>query len=375
MLIQLIACLIAIIAFFVYQAQVSDRRLMPGSAKDSYIYFICLILILQSGLRNVAVGPDTYEYYLQFERIQSTSWQQVFDYFITTYETGVGKDPGYGIFMKLVSTLISNYQIYLMLIATIFFCSFSLMLKRFCSDIYDVFVAMLVYQALFYGFFSITGIRQTLAISILFYAFPLVYKRKLLIFLFICLIASTIHKSSLLFIPFYFIAKIKSPVKLLTYVLIALPIVFVMMRPIALYMTSFSFTESYAVYSESVEDAKGAQMFFIFMLAISILILLCRKSIADQPEIFKMGLNAFALGLFFTPLTWVDPNLMRVVMYFSVYSIFITGDLIRIYSYRKKLFLFSISVLLTVAVVFSIIKRNYDYAFFWQNMELPDNYY
>lgn len=374
MYIQLAVCLIAAIAFYTYQQQISNKCLTTKTAIISFIHFICIILILQSGLRNVAVGADTYEYFRQFDRISSTSWDQIFRNFVRAYETGVGKDPGYGIFMKLITYITTDYQLYLIAVAIIFFSSFGSMLKSFCINVYDVFIAVIIYQALFYGFFSVTGIRQTLAVSILFFACRYIYKKKLLKFIIICLVASTIHKSALIFLPFYFIAHFKHPIKLLTGITLSLPFVFILVKPFAIYMTSFSLTESYSMFTETATDAKGAQMFLVFMLSVTLLIFLCRKYITIESQQYKMGLNAFALGLFFTPLTWVDPNLMRVVMYFSVFSIFILGRLIRTYSYNKKYCIQTISIFLIAAAILSIIKRGYDYAFFWQEMRLPENY-
>ena len=63
--------------------------------------------------------------------------------------------------------------------------------------------------ALFYAFYSVTGHRQTLATAlIVFVGYKYIKEKKLLKFLVIAFIVFMLHKSSLVFIPYYFIAHI-----------------------------------------------------------------------------------------------------------------------------------------------------------------------
>lgn len=374
MVIQILVCLIITIAYHLYSSKILNRQLSSENALRNYIYFVCVVFILQSGLRNVAVGADTYAYLLKFEAIKHTSWDDIFYTFNKFYETGVGKDPGYLIFMKLCSLLVSNYQLYLIIIASLFFCALGYMLRMFCTSIYDVFIGAILYEVLFYGFFSITGIRQTIAVAILLFGIGFIKNGKLIPFIIICLLAAMIHKSALIFIPFYFIAHYKQPIKLLGIIILCLPLIFTATRPFAQFLTSFSFSESYASYANSEYETAGAQMFLIFMLAVSLMVFFCRKEINEASDKVKICYNAFSLGVLFTPLTWVDPSMMRVVMYFSVFSIFLLGDLTEMFCKRfsipQNLFTFAMVILFVIV----IIKRGGEYAFFWQDMALPYNY-
>lgn len=374
MFIQLLIYLIIAVVYNDYRTRLIRNRLSQDDAVKKFVSFACILLILQSGLRNVAVGDDTYAYSLHFETVRHESWHNIFISFKRVYEAGVGKDPGYMIFVKLVSLVVSEYQIYLIVIATLFFISFGRLLRIFCHSIYDVFIGITLYEVLFYGFFSITGIRQTIAISILFFGVSFIINRKLIPFLLTCLLAATIHKSSLIFIPFYFIAHYKKPPKLLGIIIPCLPLIFAVTRPFAQFLTSFSFSESYAVYANSEYETSGAQMFLVYMLAISVMVLVCRKEINSATDKTKLCYNAFSLGVLFTPLIWVDPSLMRVVMYFSVFSTFFLGGLVRTFHKKIGISLGLFSFVMIVIFMMIIIKRGYEYAFFWQYMSLPDHY-
>lgn len=139
-------------------------------SRRKYITFSAIVLGLQSALRNVAVGADTYNYYLKFEAVKSTTWQEVFKSFPDTYLYGDGKDPGYLLLEKIFQIFSGDFRVFLFLISIVFFYAYAKLLLRYTNNTLEVLTANLGYLALFYGFYSITGLRQTLsvALSILF---------------------------------------------------------------------------------------------------------------------------------------------------------------------------------------------------------------
>lgn len=372
--IQLLVLFLSLLGMAYFNQQRVLRGWDDNRTRKNYIIFCCVLLILQSGLRNVAVGADTYGYKLSFEAIERRSWSDIFENFYRVYVLGIGKDAGYPLIEKIFRLLSDNYQIYLIAIAIFFFYSFGRFVYQNTNSLRSMFIAMCVYQVFFYGFFSITGIRQTIATALILFSYELLIKRKLIPFLFLCFIAAFIHKSALLFIPFYFLANFKYPIKALSIVLISLPVVFVLIRPIARFLTSFSFSQSYANYANSTYETQGAQMFLVYMLVIAIGILYLKQRFKQADENTYRTLNGFCLALFFTPLTWVDPSMMRVVMYYSIFTLFLLGDLVDCFNseYNKS----SNNILILILVVFGIVlvRRNADYAFFWEQMTLGDNY-
>ena len=76
-----------------------------SNGRKIYIIFSAIVLGLQSALRNVAVGTDTYGYYQAFENVKYTTWEEVFISFPNTYLYGDGKDPGYLLLEKIFQIL------------------------------------------------------------------------------------------------------------------------------------------------------------------------------------------------------------------------------------------------------------------------------
>ena len=370
MVIQLLVLFLSLMGLDYFNQQRYLKDWDDNRTRRYYIIFCCVLLILQSGLRNVAVGADTYAYKLTFDAMEKRSWLDVFDNFYRVYVLGYGKDAGYDLFVKIFHVFSDNYHVYLFVVAVIFFISFGRFTYLNINRLRSVFIAMCVYQVFFYGLFSVTGIRQTIATAFVLFAYEFLVKRRLVTFLFLCFIAALIHKSALLFVPFYFLANFRHPIKVLSVVLISLPVIFVMVRSIARFLTSFSFSESYANYANSTYETQGAQMFLAYMLVITIGVLYFKRKFKQADEKTYRALNGFCLALFFTPLTWVDPSMMRVVMYYSIFTLFLLGDLVDCFdsAYSKN----SNNIVVLILIVFCavLVRRNVDYAFFWEYMEV-----
>lgn len=363
---------IALILFFGFEFSKTKFK-DSDSNRKKYIQLISFILILQSGLRNVAVGSDTYSYFLSFNDSIRSSWQDVSQIVIDYYSYGIGKDPGYSVFEKLVSSVTAEYQVYLMLIAIIFFVALGNFIYKNTTRLIDAILAFVIYSVLFYHFFSITGHRQTIATAAALYGFELIKRRKLIPFLILIGLASTIHKSVLLFIPFYFIAQISKPKLFFRAVLVLFPIIMVFRNSLSTYLKVLGGYEEYGI-----NEAAGTATFTAMFLFISIVALLRSKVILKNNKKAQQYYNAFAIALLFLPLTWVNPSAMRVVQYFSIFMLLLVPEII--YSFqavsprvKRDLTVFTIIVLIAL-----FLKSNWnnpnDYGFFWQDMALPHNY-
>ena len=372
--IQLLVLLLATLGAWYYSSlptthspHQEDRR------RKNYIIFLCIILILQSALRHVAVGADTYAYYLKFEDIKLTSWQEIWDNFRNVYVLGEGKDAGYPLIEKVFQLISGDYRVFLFFIAIIFFTALGYFIYTQTRYIRDVFLAVVIYEVLFYSFFSITGLRQTLATVFTFYGLHFIRQRRLWQYTLLILCAAFIHKSVLLFYPFYFIARLKRRKQLLAASFIGFPFMLVFGRSVAKIMALLSAQESYMGYALSDANPTGAIDFSVFLLGCGIAGWIALRNIREQDANISIMYNAVSVAIIFTPLTWIDASLMRIVQYFSIFIIVFLphaiNNLFRDYQTRTVVILG-----LMVLFVSIIIIRNSDYAFLWEQMQLNSNY-
>lgn len=370
MVVNLIVILL-ILTFGAIYKRGSSEQYNKAENRKRYIKLICFILILQSGLRNVAVGSDTYQYFRIFEGLKTTSWSVIFKSISDYYQLGLGKDPGYLIFQKTIQIFTGEYQIFLFVIAIIFFTALGNFIYRNTNRLSDAILAFVIYSVLFYGFFSITGVRQTLATAATLFGYELIKRKKLLPFIILILLASTIHKSALVFLPFYFIVQIKNPKYLFAGVLILFPILMIFRNSLS------EFFQIIGGYYDYVEyEGAGTFTFTLMFIVLSITAWWRRKYILNINT--KDFYIAFALALLFLPLTWVNPNGMRVVQYFSIFMLVLVPAIL--YSFqaisvkvRKDIYRVTVLILLILFLQSNWNNPN-PYGFFWEEMRLGENY-
>ena len=341
----------------------TDRKL--------FIVLISIILILQSGLRNWAVGSDTYAYYEAFERVKYSSWSELLQKFVDVYQLGEGKDPGYDLLQKILQFVINDYQLYLILIAIIFFSAFGYFIYKNTSRVSDAILAFVFYSVLFYAFFSITGHRQTIATAVALFCFELIKKRKLLPFLILLLVAATIHKSVLIFIPLYFVAKLKNVKLYYGFILFFFPLLFVFRVPVSNFFKVIGgYAEDFGINSQA-----GTPVFTALMILIAVFVFMRYKEVLLIKTEAKLYYIAFALALFFVPLTWVNPSAMRVVQYFSIFMVVLIPVVVRSFTLNSVKWERAVYYLILAALIIVFIQSGgIEYKFFWQEMRLGDNY-
>lgn len=331
-----------------------------SNGRKIYIIFSAIVLGLQSALRNVAVGADTYSYYQAFENVKYTTWKEVFLSFPNAYLYGDGKDPGYLLFEKIFQIFSDDFQIFLALVATIFFIAYAKLLLRFTQNTLEVLTANMGYLALFYSFYSITGLRQTISVGLgILFLFSIIDKKNVKsILLFI--IAFIIHKSSIFLLLVPILYYIKNSRRLL-YLYCIIFVLFLFGRDyfinLALIATEY----------EAVEIPLPI-LLDIFYFTISLFIWNHVKHETDR-EVTGL-FNVYCLTFAWIPLLGNDSPLMRAILYFNIYVLVLLPRAISSTpSYKNILFFF-----INIFFIYYAINSRSEYMFFWEQMQLPDHY-
>lgn len=369
MYVQLLIIILGFLALKWYPQVGSEKNQLRQHKR--YIVFMMVLLILQSGLRHVAVGTDTYAYYKTFLEIQNSSWSTLWQNCLDFFEYGEGKDPGYYLALKAIQLVLPTYQLYLTGLAAFVFYGLGKILNKFTKSNHEVLLAMALYQCLYYSFFSITGHRQTMATGFLFLALPYVMERKPFRFFLLVLIAATQHKSALLFAPFYFFPLLKASKTMLIGSFGVFVLMWIWGGKIAGYMMMSVSMDQYANYLVAYDGA-GAYGFAAFILLLGILLLLSHQKIVSGEDNTAMILNSVAVAITLTPLTMINPSNMRIVQYYSIFGLIALPWAVKnmnISSNANNSYVI-ISILLTIYT----ITRNSPYAFFWQEIALGSNY-
>ena len=177
--------------------------------KKMFVCIVSLQLIILSGLRDISIGADTWNYenhFYELTQFDIYSWKNLFARFFQ-FGSYTARDTGYEIVTKLFATLIPNFRIYLFAIA-IFFCwGLGRFLLRHSGNLC---LSYVVFESFLLQFFLLTGIRQTIAVCLtVFWGYDLILNKKLVKYVLLCLIAMTFHTTAIIMLPFYFVCNSK----------------------------------------------------------------------------------------------------------------------------------------------------------------------
>lgn len=333
-------------------------------ARVCIIFSICWILL--SGLRGMSIGPDTRAYGQDFIDIVETPWSVLLDNIVQKTSSfssflesnPMNKDPGFKIITKCISVIAPTYQLYLIGVALMFMP----LLGRFLyKNTKNPFLGFLLFDCLFYSFYAITGIRQTLATAlIVFIGYDYIKERKLIKFLLISGIAFFIHKSALCFVPFYFISEIKITRRIIISFTLFIVFSFVFRYQLMNFLSIFMGYEQY----NRQYDTSGPITFTLLIFAVFIFCIIFKKSMLKKTKDFKYKFLALSMSLFFLPLAFIDPSAMRVSYYYALFLMILIPDIIELFSLNQKKF---ITLIITILMILLLISNNPVYKFFWQD--------
>lgn len=209
------AIVIVVLFFTMFSVSLNIRNqqgMNVQSLKSHRIMFCVIASVswgLLSALRHVSIGADTIAYEMSFNRVLHVPIQELWSRVVTTYftKTLIYKDPGYNLLVKLLQYISKDPRFLLFFIAVLLFTSMGIWIYRNSQMPY---VSYLLFSTLFFGFYAFTGHRQTIATAlVVFVGHELIRKRKLMPYLILMLLASTIHKSCLCYLPAYFVYPFK----------------------------------------------------------------------------------------------------------------------------------------------------------------------
>lgn len=314
--------------------------------------------IILSGFRHISIGADTISYQKHFSSIEYATWSSLFkdiqDKFI--YDKDI-KDPGYSIVVKLCQVFTDNYQVFLIIVAIFFTVLMGITIYKYSKDPYQSF---LLYASLFYAFFSLTGIRQTIATAIVvFGGIKFIKERKLIPFLALFVIAVPIHMSSICFLPFYFIAKIKINKGTLFVYWIAIGLSFAFREQFMSFLGELVGYEEYGI----SEGATITNFMLILLFAATVLTIFYKLVVDNNNLIIRMSANALFVACIFSSFLMLNQNTMRVVQYYSLFLLILMPEFKNIFKDSRSVAIFNIAY--TVLLCFLLFKDPLEYKFFW----------
>lgn len=219
-----------------------------------------LLLALRSpycGIDLLGNGSSDSGYYHRYVQISAMSWWAAFTEKMASFE------QGFVVFNKFVSIFSDIPQFFLAFIALV---SFGLIGSVFYKYSDNLFLSIIIYVCLGLYVFSFSGIRQAIAFSITFYAFHFVVERRLLYFILAVLIATSMHKSAIVYFFVWPLWNIKlsgrNSIIMLVLLIVAIPFY----RTLFSFIVPILFGEKYLKYMNNGSAINLTLLYISFFL-------------------------------------------------------------------------------------------------------------
>lgn len=196
--------------------------------------------------------------------------------------------------------------------------------------------------------------RQFLAMTILLYSIKYIVRKKFFKFFIIILIAFCFHRTSLIFLPIYFLCLKNYKLKSWTWIGLAICIFFLFMTFALRYMEyllAISLMVDDDKYSRYLIGEEGSYSFTIIFDVVWMALLMYKCS---DNRLRTVLVLISVLSYFFLPFTFLLVILLRLMLFYSIYFIFSIPNMIN--SLKSIIFRYGVLSLYTILM----LKRSFD---------------
>lgn len=279
---------------------------------------IFLVMFILSAAKNIGTDRfgDLTNYKNMYYAIKDVPWNSIF----TSYSAGnwneVYGNIGFAVFEKFVSIFGVSAEFWLGVVAFVVAFATSYFIYNHSEN---PFISALMMFALYMAF-TMTGIRQALAISMCMIAYDFIIKKKLIWYVFFCVLAWSFHSSAILFAPAYFIAKQKITKKQFFYVIFAVVTAVFFSGLYRNLIVKYAWNERYLGYSTSTSVLNWSGFIIQGLIIVACLYNRNRSFLSSQEKWLKTDafLNCMIIGLCLQTFTVVIAESFRISYYYSI---------------------------------------------------------
>lgn len=200
-----------------------------------YIAMMTILHVGVSGLRYVFLTGDLRTYAVMYYLAPKQDWMSRELY-------NKGRNFGFGWLMKIFSQLTDkNFQIFLFFISAVVGIILAVIIYRYSSKPW---LSYLVWNCMGFYIFGFSAIKQVLAMSLIMLSLTCIFEKKAIKFILLVLLAGTIHIPALVFLPAYWVCKLKMNMKSMALYVAAIGFVFVFKDRIVDIMSSTYYEET-----------------------------------------------------------------------------------------------------------------------------------
>ena len=281
------------------QFNVGNKLLRQTKSLSIDVFMMLLLFLL--AFRGISCGIDTSRYLHLYEEYNAREFTSL----ILDYDIEIG----YKLLNKIIGVIFNEFQVFLVLTSFLCVCPLWYFYKNE-SEIPPLTIALFLTVSPFVMYFS--GIRQAIAMSMGVFAWYAAKNKKILLFIFIVLIAMQFHTSAFILIVLYPLYHVRITKKWLWFVLPGIVGLYIFKTPIFDFFMHFLWKE----YETTGET--GAFMIFLLLIIFAIYsYVMVNEKDLDQDTLALR--NILLLSVAIQIFAMLHPLSMRMNYYFLIF--------------------------------------------------------
>lgn len=324
-----------------------------------FIFFIFL-----GGFR-FEVGADWGSYRELF--INISNWN---DLFYTRVE------PLFMLFGFLTKNIMNNYSFFIFIFFTV---SFSLKFNFIRVYSPDIFLSLIIYFFTLFLIYDVNGLRQGMALGLTLFSTKYILNRNNYKFLLILLIACLFHTSAIIFIPFYYLSRIKISNRILS---ISLFLIVALSIPLRYFFKNSELFQSlilidsfkhYSVYTTSEDyklDIPILSVAVFQRIFIMLFFILSYQRIKVEENVKLLFRNAYFIGIvLFLLFSFSSEFAARLSFYYKAFEIAMIPLIVYSFPrFHQKIILLLLFTCLAIFGTYRLLSIPYGYLLPYNNL-------
>lgn len=276
----------------------------------TYAVVASALLFLIFGLRNTyVIGVDTTSSYLrQFRQMAAMSYSGA-------AQIGGWYNAGYYLLCRFCYTLTGgDYQLYITLIAAFVTFSFGRFIYRYSPNPLQ---SILYHFGLLFFTFHFSALKQSLAMSVLLFAFDDIFRPRPGKFILVTLLAALFHFPALVFLPAYWIAKLYPDKRFLFLLGVALLISFLFRAQIVEFMLNAYGEDEAEISAEGVDFFRTKSIIMIIILVSAYVL----RPPSEDSRVYNTLLEFMGIAIVFQTFCGFSNIFERLADYYFQFSV------------------------------------------------------
>lgn len=278
------------IYYFIIAAIVVFGLILPqeGRARKIYIVLMMIIHTFICGFRYKFLTGDLLKYEWNYRDLLNYGW-------FSEKVINEGKNTGFQMFMKLISTITNGeFQYFLLFIAIVIEIVLAIMIYRYSPKPW---ISYLVWDCIGFYVLGFSAIKQAFAMALIMCAMAAIMEDNLKKFIVFTLFAAFIHMPAVAFLPAYWVAKNKINSATVLGYTFSYVVIFAFRNQLVSFFGGIYYEEEAMELFQNTSDGLGGRFFMIVLTLVCGIVLKGFKEREFQ-KLFNMIVVAAILQMF-----------------------------------------------------------------------------